>query len=124
MYRVGEYNKKENNTTHFLVQYNNLINTSERYFAELTDSLLTAQAFVFFAAGFETSSSAMSNALYELALNQEIQDKLRQEIREHLAKHNGELQYEHVKDMEYLEKVFKGMRSFTSNRRLKLYKEI
>ncbi|XP_060824009.1 uncharacterized protein LOC132911409 [Bombus pascuorum] len=74
---------------------------------KLTDSLLTAQAFVFFAAGFETSSSAMSNALYELALNQEIQDKLRQEIREHLAKHNGELQYEHVKNMEYLEKVFK-----------------
>ena len=74
---------------------------------KLTDSLLTAQAFVFFAAGFETSSSAMSNALYELALNQEIQDKLRQEIKEHLAKNNGELQYEHVKDMEYLEKVFK-----------------
>ena len=117
-------NKKENNTTHFSVQYNNLINTSELYFAELTDSLLTAQAFVFFAAGFETSSSAMSNALYELALNQEIQDKLRQEIKEHLAKNNGELQYEHVKDMEYLDKVFKGMCSFTSNRKLKLYKKI
>ncbi|XP_043511352.1 probable cytochrome P450 6a20 isoform X1 [Frieseomelitta varia] len=74
---------------------------------KLTDSLITAQAFVFFAAGFETSSSAMSNTLYELALNQQVQDKLREEIRSNLAKHGGELKYEHVKDMEYLDKVFK-----------------
>ncbi|KAK1122069.1 hypothetical protein K0M31_009912 [Melipona bicolor] len=74
---------------------------------KLTDSLITAQAFVFFAAGFETSSSTMSNALYELALNQEIQDKLREEIKSNLAKHGGELKYEYVKDMEYLDKVFK-----------------
>ncbi|CAD1474802.1 unnamed protein product, partial [Heterotrigona itama] len=79
-----------------------------RYLAELTDSLITAQAFVFFAAGFETSSSTMSNALYELALNQEIQEKLRDEIKSNLSKHGGELKYEHVKDMEYLDKVFKG----------------
>lgn len=70
--------------------------------------MITAQAFVFFAAGFETSSSAMSNALYELALNQKVQDKLREEITSTLAKHGGELKYEHVKDMEYLDKVFKG----------------
>lgn len=50
----------------------------------------------------------MSNTLYELALNQEVQDKLREEIKSNLAKHGGELKYEHVKDMEYLDKVFKG----------------
>ncbi|CAL7950309.1 unnamed protein product [Xylocopa violacea] len=74
---------------------------------KLTDTLITAQAFVFFSAGFETSSTTMSNTLYELALNQEIQDKLRKEIVEHLAKHNGKLEYEHIRDMEYLDKVFK-----------------
>ena len=52
----------------------------------------------------------MSNALYELALNPKIQKKLREEINEHYKKHNGELNYEHIKDMEYLDKVFKGMR--------------
>lgn len=72
--------------------------------------MITAQAYVFFAAGFETGSTTMSNALYELALNPKIQKKLREEINEHYKKHNGELNYEHIKDMEYLDKVFKGMR--------------
>lgn len=50
----------------------------------------------------------MSNALYELALNQEVQDKLRIEIRESFNKNNGELLYEDIKEMKYLDKVFRG----------------
>lgn len=74
---------------------------------KLTDSLLVAQALIFFAAGFETSSTTMSNALYELAVNQDIQDKLRQEIREGIKRNNGDLRYENVKEMRYLDCVFK-----------------
>lgn len=74
---------------------------------ELTDILLAAQAFVFFAAGFETSSTTMSNALYELAMNPEIQDKLRAEILETYEKSNGDLQYDTIKNMQYLDQVFK-----------------
>lgn len=50
----------------------------------------------------------MSNALYELALNQEIQDKLREEIDEEYIRYNGNFTYENVKKMNYLDKVFKG----------------
>ena len=75
---------------------------------EITDSLLVAQAFGFFVAGFETSSTTMTNTLYELALNPDIQDKLRQEINEHFAKNNGEFKYENMKNMKYLDKVYKG----------------
>ncbi|EFN64023.1 Probable cytochrome P450 6a23, partial [Camponotus floridanus] len=74
---------------------------------EMTDGLITSQAFVFFVAGFETSSSAMSHALYELALNQQIQDMLREEIQEYV-KHGNNLTYEKIKKMNYLDKVFKG----------------
>ncbi|CAL1677684.1 unnamed protein product [Lasius platythorax] len=74
---------------------------------ELTDSLIASQAFVFFLAGFETSSTTMSHALYELALNQEIQDKLRKEIDEEYTKHGSNLIYENIKKMNYLDKVFK-----------------
>lgn len=74
----------------------------------MTDAFLTAQAYVFFAAGFETGASTISNTLYELAQSQEIQDKLRQEIREHYDKYKGKLKYENIKEMEYLDKVFQG----------------
>uniref|UniRef100_V9IJB6 Cytochrome P450 6a14 n=1 Tax=Apis cerana TaxID=7461 RepID=V9IJB6_APICE len=73
---------------------------------KLTDSMIASQAFVFFVAGFETSSSTISHALYELAQNQEIQDKLREEIREVYEKY-GELTYDVIKNMKYLDKILK-----------------
>ena len=78
------------------------------FLSELTDTLLAAQAFVFFAAGFETSSTAISNALYELALHEEVQKKLREEIKEFDQKTDGKWRYETIKKMTYLDKVFKG----------------
>ncbi|XP_043646093.1 probable cytochrome P450 6a23 [Drosophila teissieri] len=66
---------------------------------------ILAQAFIFFLAGFETSSTTMGFALYELALNQDIQDQLRAEINEVLAKHNNEFTYEGLKEMKYVEQV-------------------
>ena len=77
------------------------------FIAEFTDSLLTSQALIFFLAGFETSSTTMSNALYELALNQHTQDKLREEIRGVYEK-DGKLTYDNIKNMKYLDKVVKG----------------
>ncbi|KAK2576490.1 hypothetical protein KPH14_005817 [Odynerus spinipes] len=73
---------------------------------EFTDSLLASQAFVFFAAGFETSSTTMSHALYELAQHQDMQDKLRKEIREEFKRNDGTLKYESIKTMPYLHAVF------------------
>lgn len=79
-----------------------------KYFIELTDALLTSQALVFFLAGFETSSTTISNTLYELAQNPEMQDKLRKEIKEVYENNGGALSYTDVKEMKYLDKVFKG----------------
>lgn len=78
-------------------------------FLECTDALLTAQAFVFFLAGFETSSTTISHALYELALNPSIQKKLREEIMEkNKETKDGKLKYQDIKEMKYLHKVFCG----------------
>ncbi|CAK1544725.1 unnamed protein product [Leptosia nina] len=81
----------------------------------IDDELLAAQMFVFFAAGFETSSSATSTALNELAHNPRVQLKVQGEIDKVLAKYNNKLTYEAVKEMTYLEWTFKeAMRVFPS----------
>nr|QYA71977.1 cytochrome P450 [Anoplophora glabripennis] len=64
-----------------------------------------SQMVVFFAAGFETSSSAQTFALYELAKNPECQSKLRMEINDILAKYDNKLTYDAVMEMKYLEQV-------------------
>uniref|UniRef100_A0A0A1WXR6 Probable cytochrome P450 6a23 n=1 Tax=Zeugodacus cucurbitae TaxID=28588 RepID=A0A0A1WXR6_ZEUCU len=66
---------------------------------------IAAQAYIFFLAGFETSSTTMGFALYELARNQDVQNRLRQEINTTLAQHNNECTYEAIQQMKYLEQV-------------------
>lgn len=74
---------------------------------------LTAQCFVFFLAGFETSATTMTFALLELAQNQDVQDKLRSEIEAVLKRHDGKISYEAVMDMSYLDKVIHGKKHFS-----------
>ncbi|KAL0270233.1 UNVERIFIED_CONTAM: hypothetical protein PYX00_007705 [Menopon gallinae] len=63
------------------------------------------EAFIFFVGGFETSSTTMQFILYELALNPDIQDRLRKEILEGLAESGGEMTYENVHNMKYMGQV-------------------
>ncbi|XP_030761383.1 cytochrome P450 6A1-like isoform X3 [Sitophilus oryzae] len=71
---------------------------------DMTDNEIIAQCFLFFIAGFETSSITSMFAMFELAQNEKIQNKLREEIRSVLKKH-GNLCYEAVMEMDYLDKV-------------------
>lgn len=62
-----------------------------------------------FTAGSETVSSMLSFGLYELALNKEIQDKLRAEICSMKAKHDGQLNHSYLMDLTYANMVLDGM---------------
>ncbi|XP_049839113.1 cytochrome P450 6k1-like [Schistocerca gregaria] len=59
---------------------------------------VVAQVLTFLMAGFETSASTMVFTLYELALNQELQQRIRQQVKEVAAKH-GSITYEAVAEM-------------------------
>ncbi|KAG8254103.1 heme binding [Homalodisca vitripennis] len=71
----------------------------------LTLKEMAAQAFVFFAAGFETAASTTTFVLYELARNPDIQQKLRQEIDETMEKYGGKITYQAMQEMTYMEQV-------------------
>ncbi|KAL0851479.1 hypothetical protein ABMA28_007276 [Loxostege sticticalis] len=91
----------------------------EKVTFEFDDVLVAAQTYLFFIAGYKTTSSASSYTLHQLAFNPEIQKKVQKEIDEVLARHNMKLSYYAVKEMTYLEWVFKeGMRFFPSSGRL------
>lgn len=80
---------------------------------KLTMDELAAQSFLFFLAGFETSSTTMMFCLYELAQNQDIQDKLRQEITDALENSNGKLTYDSMLGMNYMQMVIdEALRKF------------
>ncbi|XP_051157765.1 cytochrome P450 6k1-like [Leptopilina boulardi] len=66
---------------------------------------LVAQAAIFFTGGFETSSTTMSFTFYELAINIEVQNKLRFEINEAIQANDGKITYEMVMTLPYLDMV-------------------
>lgn len=74
----------------------------------LTMNEIVAQSFVFFIAGFDTSSSTMQFCLYELARNAELQRKVREEIDGLYEKTGGRITYEGIMQLSYLSQVIDG----------------
>ncbi|XP_050345946.1 cytochrome P450 9e2-like [Nymphalis io] len=70
-----------------------------------SDTDLIAQAVLFFIAGFETISIAMSFTLHELAVHPEIQERLAKEIKDYDAKNGGKLNFSSIQNMAYLDMV-------------------
>ena len=70
-----------------------------------TPKELAAEAFLVYTGGFETSSTLITFTLYELALNPEIQERLREEIKLGVSKNDGKLTYELIFGAQYLDQV-------------------
>lgn len=74
----------------------------------LTLEQMSAQSFLFFAAGFESSSTTMTFTMYELANNQDAQQKAFENIVSVLEKHNGVLSYDSMMEMKYVDYCIEG----------------
>lgn len=93
---------------------NNLHNDGNNHAEEtcgdgLTMNEIAAQAFIFFLAGFETTSTTISFALLEMALNPSIQERARSELADVLNKHENKLTYDAVGELQFLETVVLGI---------------
>jgi cytochrome P450 family 9 len=76
---------------------------------EWDDDDLAAQAVLFFLAGFDTASTLLCFASHQLATHPDIQSRLQEEIDMTLKKDGGNLTYETVLGMKYLDMVISGM---------------
>lgn len=70
-----------------------------------TPDELAAESFLVYIGGFETSSTLLNFTMYELALNPDVQEKLRSEIRSATFETGGKLTYELLTEMKYLDMV-------------------
>lgn len=69
-----------------------------------TDVEITAQCFLFFIAGFDTTSTTLTFATYELAIAPDIQEKVYEEVMSVKNQLNGKpVTYEMIHKMEYLD---------------------
>lgn len=75
---------------------------SKKVELEITNELLVSQCVVFFGAGFETSASALSLTLYELAKNQKAQKRAQEEVDEYLKRNGNKLTYDCVTELPYI----------------------
>ncbi|CAH1099950.1 unnamed protein product [Psylliodes chrysocephalus] len=71
---------------------------------ELSKNEIIGQSFIFFTAGFETSSAVSSLMLYEICKNPDVQEKLRAEINETISKY-GDLTYDATNEMPYFTQI-------------------
>lgn len=83
---------------------------------EITIDHVAGQIFLFFIAGSHPLSIVVSTTLLELAANKRIQKKLHDEIDESMTQNtDGEINYDILKNMSYLDKVIRGKDAKKSN---------
>uniref|UniRef100_A0A1B6L0T5 Cytochrome P450 n=1 Tax=Graphocephala atropunctata TaxID=36148 RepID=A0A1B6L0T5_9HEMI len=71
----------------------------------LTIKEIIAETFLFFTAGYETTSITILFCLYELACNSKIQDTLNCEVEEVLGRYGGDISYRALQEMTYMDQV-------------------
>ena len=73
----------------------------------LTDDEIVAQSILFLLAGSDTTGNTLSFTVYFLAMNPDVQEKLRKHIKEAMESTADESMYDVAKSIEYLDCVIK-----------------
>ncbi len=85
---------------------NNFIESSQNI--KIDDDDIIANCVLFLIGGVDTTQSLIISAAYQLALEPECQEKLREEVNEAVEANNGKLTYEAIHGMSYLDMFING----------------
>lgn len=72
---------------------------------DFNDASLAGHTLSLFVDGTETSSTALSYAMYELALNPHCQEKAFDELTQIISKYDGKITFEALQEMIYIEGI-------------------
>lgn len=105
-----ENNSNEVESTNYIAEKGSAptLKKERRKNVKLTEEDITALAMAFFGGGYDSTSTLLSFAAYELALQPEVQEKLQNEIDETLINCNGCITYEILMQLKYLDMVVSG----------------
>ncbi|KAJ6633420.1 putative cytochrome P450 9f2 [Pseudolycoriella hygida] len=102
--KLASEDSSENGTAGFATVEEHEVGERDHHILE--DDDLTAQCFVFFAAGFETSAVLSCFTAHEICANADVQSKLIEEVDEVVKSLNGKkLSYDVIQRMKYLDMV-------------------
>lgn len=78
----------------------------------LTFNEIAGQVYLFFAAGHDSTTIALTFTLYQVAKHPEVQAKARDIIETVFEKYNGQLTYEMMSDLPYIDQIVEGESDF------------
>ncbi|GFQ91084.1 cytochrome P450 3A8, partial [Trichonephila clavata] len=103
----SEFNEKESDG---ITSVYGEVSTNHQVFRGVTKKHLSkdelvAQCVIFFLAGYDSTASTLAFATYMLALNQDIQEKVHEEVIVALKSSKGKLTYEALQNIKYLDNI-------------------
>lgn len=101
------YREKTQTTRNDLMQL--MIDLRKDEESNLTAEAIAGNIFIFFIAGADTASNAITYIMYELARNEIVFEKLQKEVLTVLKRHGNKLDYDIIQEMKYLDWCIKGM---------------
>ena len=77
------------------------------YFRDDLEPILVANALMLFFVGFDTQAITISVIFHDMVHNEDVQNRLIEEVDEALEASGGKITYELIENMKYMDMVFK-----------------
>ncbi|XP_017879879.1 cytochrome P450 6a2-like, partial [Ceratina calcarata] len=100
-----EHRRKESTPRHDFLEL--MVQIEKEEGKELPLEVIAGYVLSFYLDGFQTSSTTLSFIGFQLATHQDVQERLREEVKTVLEKHGGVLTYESLKEMTYMDQVIR-----------------